>query len=1094
MPIPTRILAVLTACLWLQTSLAQSVSRNLADLESIPWKQQWSTASGSFKMIDDTPAGDNVAGSGSMLVDISFQKGFQYYNITPVQSKIPGQLKSVSLWGKRQGTPVPCIVTFKVKTPAKGKKYEWSPKLTGEWSHHQFKIPADWPPVVSVGITSHNWSNKHEAHSGTFVLNNFLVTTDMSGVKDKSSLLSVSAATGKARNIFRHNEPISYTVNLGSWIGKPLNGTLNIIARDVNNAIAHKQTDTIVLDAALSQSLSFKPKRFGIYTVDILIKLDGQPDFKQRSRCAWIPEIEKSTDEEKRYSPWAINIHGGIEGVSYDAIATLGFCWIRDYAYTYDWLRRGYQGGSWEGWPWYLPMDRKIKKAGLKVLPCMSRGIHEGIVKHPEPQRDWKNHIVRFMMKFPEYDAYEPDNELDLHIPKELAADKYQSYGKYHKHYQDVVHMMNPDAWAVTQGTAGFRSEVVRQMIKEGYFKDYEVINGHFYTGIYPALMSQTNENTGQGGDTPMHFYDRLREFVKAADIDGVDRQAWITEFGWDTLAVKIVNEREQAAYAQRGFTIGLIGGVDKMFWYWNLDTKKKVPDTYFDGMGIFDPKEEPKPVAAAIAAMIHFLKMPEPVGMFEMGPNSFGHVFKDRGRLVALAFKIDKDKPGPKVTFRTGKIHDMYGNPLKGRTHELDITPIWIDGIAENDLLVQETVYDLSSNWLVLGAGGDECIITVDIKNTRKTPINASFAIDVPKKWSVTKKVPSATVAPGTTKRITFKARIDPKAAAGNEFVVITATDGKVVKRMETQVQVIEPATLGTVALEGQPGKTKLTFKLHNNSLRARSFVVKPKLPGSWKAEPREIKVNDLAAKSTKDVTFTVTWSNDYSEKEVAEIAVFNHEGTQIISKGIVPNSRSLPRVQNIVFDGDFSDWPRGSRLPGWAIGRIGMPESIELYAAYGKEGLYIGARIAPSMAAGSNPKIFWSMDCLEVCVDARNDKTERQSYNKTDHQFWIVPMVDKGKAYLGRWKRSNEIPKIQYDIQGVKSSAKRIKGGYAMELLIPASQISGFKAQKGNRIGLSLNITAPGRTQTITCYWPLPKTEGVINRPDIWANAEMK
>ena len=1074
--------------------VSQEVSRNISDLDAFPWKQEWSTAQGSFKSVQDIPSGADVDKKSSMEIKVSFDgKGFVYYNIAPLDKNIPGKVKSVSVWAKRKGASVPCIIAFKVKNQQKGKKYEWVLKLTDSWVQYKFKIPAKWPPVVGVSITSHNWTTKNTKQSGTILLNNLLITTDMSSLKGKTSLVTVSASTGLPRNIFLNDQDIKYTVNIGSWIGKTLKGKLNITVKDISGTKVYTKNKNITLTSSLSKDLKFRPKKYGIYYVDILVKLEGQPDFKQSSKCAWIPKIAKSTEKEKRMSPWAINIHGGMEGVAYSSIAKLGFCWIRDYAYNIEWLERGYGKGDWDGWPWYKKMDNNIKKAGLKVLPCMMKGIGRDIKKHSEPPKDWKDIYIKFMMKFPGYDAYEPDNELDLHIPKELVADKYQSYGKYHKRFAEIIHFMNPDAWVSTQGTAGFKSHIVRQMIKEGYFNDIDIINGHFYTGIYPALMSQRNENTGQGSKVPKHFYDRLREFVAAADIDGKDRQSWITEFGWDTLAVKIVNEKEQAAYAQRGYTIGLIGGVDKMFWYWNRDTKK-TPDTYFDGMGIFDPKDEPKPVAASIAAMIHFLKLPKPVGSFEMGENTFGHVFEDRGRLVALAFKIDKDKPGSEVTFKTGKLYDMYANSLKGRKHKLDIDPIWIDGISKDDPLVKETVYDLKSNWLVLGAAGDECEIKIEVDNNRKKTINANLAIAVPKGWTITQDCPKISVSPGKKEVFILKTKIDPKAKGGTEFIDVKVSEGEVVKNMRTQVKVVAPATLSTIALSGVPGTCDLKFSIMNNSLRPRTFIIKPELPKSWKAVPETLKVTDLPPKESKNISFKVTWNNEYSETDKAEIKVFNHEGTEIISVGIVPNARVLPLVKNIKFDGNFSDWPASSKLPNWAIGKIGTPENVEIYAAYAPEGLYVGAKIAPSIASGSNPKIFWSMDCLEVCVDTKNNKSKRDKYSNTDHQFWIVPMVKENKAYVGRWKRNEEIPKTEYDIQGIKSFAKETKNGYAMEVLIPADKIKGFKGQKGNKIGLAINLTAPGRTETITCYWPLPKTEGVIEKPYIWATAEMK
>jgi hypothetical protein len=653
---------------------------------------------------------------------------------------------------------------------------------------------------------------------------------------------------------------------------------------------------------------------------------------------------------------------------------------------------------------------------------------------------------------------------------------------------------MNRDAWAVSQGSAGFRSGVVRQMVKEGYFKDIDVVNGHFYTGIYPCLLSEHNANAGQENAPPAHFYDQVREFVAASDCDGKDRQSWVTEFGWDTLAVKIVSEKEQAAYAQRGYALGLIGGLDKMFWYWNQDTTKAVPDTFFDGMGIFGPNLQPKPVAPAIAAMIHFLKLPRPVGSFDMGLNSYGHVFQDRGRLVALAFKVDKDKPGPTVNFASGDLHDMYANPLQGRTHALDITPIWIDNIAPEDPLVRATAYELTSKWLALGAGGDDYDVVFAVNNRGEKAIHAEVKTVLPKNWTVTKALETLSVAPGEKKSFTLRTKINPRARESTKYIRLQISEGKVERSLQTQIRVVPPATPGTIALTGAPGTCELKFTLRNNSLSARSFTLKPELPRGWHASPASRELKDVPAKSSKNVSFRVTWTNQYSESSKAMMTILNQDGETIITRGIMPNAGVLPRAGKIIFDGEFSDWPERARMPSWALGRIGTPETVELYSAYAPEGLYFGVKIAPSDVAASQPKTFWSMDCIEVCVDTKNDKVERKGYAKTDHQFWAVPLVEQKRAYLGRWKRSNEIAATQYDIKDVKSFAKRIKDGYAMEFLIPAEAITGYRAGKGNTIGLSINLTSPGRTGTINAYWPLPKSDNVIHKPWLWANVEME
>jgi len=65
----------------------------------------------------------------------------------------------------------------------------------------------------------------------------------------------------------------------------------------------------------------------------------------------------------------------------------------------------------------------------------------------------------------------------------------------------------------------------------------------------------------------------------------------------------------QEAAYLQRGYLMGLNAGLDKMFWYWNRDTKGE-PNNFFDGCGVFSGKDEPKPAAVAYAAMAKMIKI----------------------------------------------------------------------------------------------------------------------------------------------------------------------------------------------------------------------------------------------------------------------------------------------------------------------------------------------------------------------------------------------------------------------------------------------------------------------------------------------------
>ncbi|NRA40632.1 MAG: hypothetical protein HRU15_20975, partial [Planctomycetes bacterium] len=569
--------------------------RNLANLDAFSWNKEFSTANARIM-----PSGQTRSGKGQSLHIASHFSGtgFTYYNCSPIrkESSLPGSVKKFRIVAKTGGDSVSWKVSFSVKDQQKGETYEWSGlKLSNDWQESSFDIPADWPPVLAVNVSANNWDNKTNVLNGDLFIDTLEVFTDLSAINDRASLLAVHASTNHERNLFAAGQPIQYTVTAGSWLQEMLTGSWNVSIIDPRGETVHSENKNIELLGSFRQEITHQPKIFGVYTVKTVLDFGDGLSFSNESQCASIPTAPTYSHEDQRYAPWAINIHGGMEGVAYKSIRQLGFQWIRNYAYNYQWLSRGRGNGDWGGWPWFLPMEDKRAESGLMLLPSMVHGIGENIKKHPHPSSGWMDNVVHLILKFPQYHAFEIDNEVDLHYPKIFAKDDFHGYGLYHAAFAKILKALRPNAWAVEQGPAGIKADVVRKAISRGHFDDIDVVNSHFYCGVSPAMMAKQNANTGQAGDLPGNIFDQLRGFVEAADSDGKDRQAWLTEFGWDTLAVHIVDEHTQASFTQRGFALGLHAGLDKLFLYWNRDTKGE-PNTFFDGMGIFDPQDEPKP------------------------------------------------------------------------------------------------------------------------------------------------------------------------------------------------------------------------------------------------------------------------------------------------------------------------------------------------------------------------------------------------------------------------------------------------------------------------------------------------------------------
>lgn len=1083
-----------------------NVVRIFPDFSQFPCETYaWNKAKGDFKDVNVVPplAKDGI--KTSMRINAEFSgKGFQFYSITPLNGSIPGKCLKVTLWAKTTVPGYSWALKFKDAKGGekfKGKKLEFPLKLknTG-WTKLSFNVPAAWPSPISISsIIGHNWNLKGRKGRGSLLIHGLTVVTDVSKVAS-DKLMSIDVKTGVERNVFTNNRKVSYFVSISSWLGGVRKGSLNWRVADVEGKKVLGRMVTLSIPGGLSRKIAFTPPKFGIYSMDVTLDIDGREPFRKKSGFSYIPAPHKYTRAEKLASPYGLNIHGGMLGVAYDAIAATGFVWIRDYAYQRDWMLRAKgNDGKYSGWPWYPKMDAKIKESGLLLMPCMMKWISDYTIKagKNKPDSKWKRDLLHILMTFPDYPAWEIDNEYDLHYGRFEAKRGWRSYRRFHSDFAAALKFLYPDKLAVEQGNAGIYPERVKANVLSGAFKDIDVVNAHFYCGSNPPELAKKNFNTN-GGDAPDRLvYDLLREFVKAADADGENRQAWITEFGWDTLSTHVVTEREQAAYLQRGYMLGLQAGIDKMFWYWNRDTKKK-PSHFFDGCGIFNPKDEPKPASASMAALVHMLKAPVPVGMFELGPNSRGYIFRDRGKLVAAAFALRGDAPAPKATFQHGKLFDMYANPIAGKSVKLEITPAWIVGVSKRDDIYLQTAYDLDTPLFRNAVTGDSCRIALRVRNNRDSEINAKVKVTIPKGWRLVGKTPVIHVEPGKNAVFPIDVVVGGGDAAGadNSRVIIVVREPGVKKILSTEFKVVSPAGVRVSPLKGLPGETRLSAVIKNYSASVKTFIVTSSLPSTWSISPKSVVLKKMSPGEKRNVGFQLKWNGDYRGVSGAKLLVALSTGANVAESAIVPAFIKIPRVSKLKRDGKSSKWPVGSLIPGWMLGRTGdSPDaSAEIGVGYVSDGLRFVFKVKGSKGKVGNPKRFWDYDCAEIFIDTKNDKIPRKGYAKRDHQFWICPMLATGTVYAGRWKRNSEISATRYDIKSIKGRSFKTSDGYVMEFTIPKSEISGFNPNLGGKFGLNVNLTIMGSGGKEEIFWPLSKADGVADNPAIWGTVELE
>ncbi len=117
-----------------------------------------------------------------------------------------------------------------------------------------------------------------------------------------------------------------------------------------------------------------------------------------------------------------------------------------------------------------------------------------------------------------------------------------------------------------------------------------------------------------------------------------------------------------------------------------------------------------------------------------------------------------------------------------------------------------------------------------------------------------------------------------------------------------------------------------------------------------------------------------------------------------------------------------------------------------------------------------------------------ATGDNLNKRSWRADDHQFWITPLADENRAYVGLWNHGEANPPTAYDLPGVISKVVRSNTGYRLEAIIPKAQMSGWNPKAGARIGIVMALTVYGNDGKREVFWPRSKEDGTGYQPGLW------
>jgi hypothetical protein len=1085
---------------------AEPVTKTLDRFAADGWSQPpWNKAVGTLK-----------AGDGHLALSVPFAgKGFQFCGLDPAAPlAVPGRALRYEL--ELQGSAdYPVALSFtdgwgRTKAAGKDLKHEFKP--SGAWQTVAFTVPGDWvQPVRLSGISTHNWNRQEAAATVELRLRRLAVTTDTAGADPASGLppgwkpspdkpearppaapLFSARLAGEAQaNVFAGCAP-SFTVSVRSWLPGRLEGSLAWRATTLEGAaLGEGRIPLAVEDLAVLRVQPPAP-RFGVHRLATTLEVAGRPPVPAAARYAALPAPVVLTPAEHAASPYGLCVHGGRTPLP-DAFSRAGIRWYRDYAFNWEWMKRS-EGAdrSFTGWPNHRAIADGYLSRGLGLLPVLVDAIPRPAKdakpgSAPAPDAAWSARLAAILGAFPTITHWELDNEYDLKHAAWEQQDGWAHYRRWHRHFAEALRVLGGGKLvAVENGRAGIFPELVRQAVAAGDFNDLGVVNVHYYCGADAPEASVENRNTGFAGGfaaaaAPAQFTDRLRDTVAAARGDGRRRPVWLTEFGWDDLAGPRVDTAVKIACLPRGFIAALGAGADKAFWFFDLSVEPAKAANFFDGCGLIGHELDPEPALATFAGLTQVLPAPRWLGPIE-GPGSLaGALFANRGELVAALWSAD-GRPAT-VTVAARAARDACANPLPAdRPLALGMAPVYVLGLDAGSPLARQAAYDLASHRFEQVAAGDRCTVRLVARNRGTQPLRSQVRPTLPAGWGCEPATVALTAAPGGEAEAVFTLSVPADAPAGEAAatLAISEADAPVAER-RLRIQVVAPLLVEPPRLAG----STLRARVVNRSSVPRSASLALELPAGWSGPAEAIAIAELAPGATRTIEAPVTWRAATPAERPAALLRLPGRADQRLP--VLPAQRVLPHAGAITVDAKLEDWPAGALLDAGALGCTSGPAEAVIGAAWHADGLYLAVRTADGGRQTGSPKTFWMADALEVFV-AADGRADKRSWRAEDHQFWIVPQFDSGRAYVGRWGHGEATGPTAYDLPAVPSAVRRDGDGYVMELLLPRQLLRGWAPTPGKAISAALTLAVHGRQGAREVYWPVAKEDGIAWQAGLW------
>jgi hypothetical protein len=204
------------------------------------------------------------------------------------------------------------------------------------------------------------------------------------------------------------------------------------------------------------------------------------------------------------------------------------------------------------------------------------------------------------------------------------------------------------------------------------------------------------------------------------------------------------------------------------------------------------------------------------------------------------------------------------------------------------------------------------------------------------------------------------------------------------------------------------------------------------------------------------------------------------------------VPHLAAAPRI-----DGDLSDWPTVSQLPGIRRGhtlgldRIGDPLP-EVRLGWREDGLYVAVTVFDRDILGAPATAgWWTRDNAELWFRTRPVGSAQTSYTPHDHQFYFTPIAfpgpDGSSGMVSQWHRPGDaIDQTLAPHPAILETSRVLSDRYVVEMFLPAAALHGWAPHSYPELGFNFYNTDFQRAATH--FWSAPKEVRTQHDPSTW------